>query len=356
MRRGFSFTLPPVMRRILVFLFGVIFLAALAVAWLLFGSGTGFRGKKATLYISAKAASREAVLDSLRKNEIVSSPRFFDWMAGRLGYWNRVRPGKYEFANGTSLYQMIRTLRNGAQTPVKLTINKLRTRGDLAKIFGGKFEGDSATMIAFLNNADSMRSFKTEPEQALTLLLPDTYTYYWNNGPREVLRKFADVTAGFWTSERVAKAKALGLSPQEAYTVASIVEEETNAQAEKGNVASVYLNRLAKGMPLQADPTIKFALNDFTLRRIYEKHLFVASPYNTYRNKGLPPGPICTPSRRTIDAVLNAPHTTYLFFVASPAFDGTHVFSSTYEEHLQKAKAYQEELNRQEAIKNGKSS
>ncbi|RYY40839.1 MAG: endolytic transglycosylase MltG [Chitinophagaceae bacterium] len=344
------------MRRILLVLFGLLFVAALGAAWLLFGSGTGFAGKRATLYIASNAATREAVLDSVRKNGIVSSPRFFDWMAGRLGYWERVRPGKYEFPAGSNLYRMIRTLRNGTQTPVKITINKLRTRGDLARIFGGKFEGDSARMMAFLDNADSMRTFKATPEQALTILLPDTYTYYWTNGPREVLRKFADVSAGFWTSERIAKAKAHGLTPQEAYTVASIVEEETNAQAEKGNVASVYLNRLAKGMPLQADPTIKFALNDFTLRRIYEKHLFVVSPYNTYRNKGLPPGPICTPSRKTIDAVLNSPKTTYLFFVASPAFDGTHVFSSTYEEHLQKAKAYQQELDRQEAIKNGRSS
>ncbi|RYY66777.1 MAG: endolytic transglycosylase MltG [Chitinophagaceae bacterium] len=344
------------MRRILLILFGIVFLLAVAAGWLLFGSGTGFSGKRATLYIASDAPTRGAVLDSLRKNKIVSSPRFFEWMAGQLGYWDHIRAGKYEFANGTSLYRMIRTLRNGTQTPVKLTINKVRTRGDIAKMCGSKFEMDSAEMMRFLNDPDSMRAFKVAPEQALTILLPDTYTYYWTSGPREILRKFADVSAGFWTKERIAKARAHGLSPEEAYTVASIVEEETNAQAEKGNVASVYLNRVAKGMPLQADPTIKFALNDFTLKRIYEKHLFVESPYNTYRNRGLPPGPICTPSRKTLDAVLDAPQTTYLYFVASPAFDGTHVFSTTYEEHLQKAKAYQEALNRQEAIKNGKSS
>ncbi|GAB4091746.1 endolytic transglycosylase MltG [Flaviaesturariibacter terrae] len=330
-----------------------MFLGALVAAWLLFGSGTGFGTRRATLYISTRAATRSAVLDSLDKNDIVSSPRLFDWIASRLGYWEHVRPGKYEFPAGTSVYRMIRTLRNGAQTPVKLTINKLRTRADLAKMCGAKFEMDSATMMRFLDNPDSLRAFKTEPERALTLILPDTYTYYWTNGPREILRKFADVSAGYWTKERIAKAKAHGLSPEEAYILASIVEEETNEQSEKGNITSVYLNRLARGMPLQADPTVKFALNDFSLTRIYEKYTRVESPYNTYRNRGLPPGPICTPGRKTIDAVLDSPKTDYLYFVANPDFSMTHVFSASYEEHLQKAHAYQAELNRREAAKNG---
>jgi len=138
----------------------------------------------------------------------------------------------------------------------------------------------------------------------------------------------------------------------QAYTLASIVEEETNASAEKGNIASVYLNRISKGMPLQADPTVKFALKDFGLKRIYQKHLEVESPYNTYRNRGLPPGPICTPSRKTIDAVLNSPKTEYVYFVASPKFDGTHDFSITYDEHLQKAREYQSALNQLEATRN----
>jgi UPF0755 protein len=142
------------------------------------------------------------------------------------------------------------------------------------------------------------------------------------------------------------------MTPMQVTTLASIVEEETNAQAEKGNVASVYINRIQKGMPLQADPTVKFALKDFSLKRIYHKHLVVESPYNTYRVKGLPPGPICTPSKRTIDAVLDAPTTSYYYFVASPQFNGTHEFSTTYDEHLKKAKEYQEALNKLEASRN----
>jgi UPF0755 protein len=179
----------------------------------------------------------------------------------------------------------------------------------------------------------------------MTIVLPDTYTYFWNTTPEKVLQKMAEETKEYWTAERKQLAASKGLTPIQAHILASIVEEETTNNEEKGTVASVYLNRIRIGMPLQADPTIKFAMRDFGLRRIYEKYLFVESPYNTYRNKGLPPGPICTPSKTTLNAVLNAPQTEYLYFVASPDFKQQHDFSVTYQEHLQKAKKYQEALN-----------
>ncbi|GAA4329256.1 endolytic transglycosylase MltG [Flaviaesturariibacter amylovorans] len=333
------------MRRILLIVLGLGLLAGLVIGWILFGSGTGFSGRKATLYISSKAATREAVLDSLRKNEIVSNVSAFEFLANRLGYWDHIRPGKYEFPKGTGLLRIVRTLRNGAQTPVKLTITKYRTLGDFAGDVGRKFECDSADMMAFLASADSLRPFNATPQTAMTLIFPDTYTYYWNSSPRQVLRKLADVSAGYWTAARTGKAKEQGLSAHEAYTLASIVEEETNAQAEKGTIASVYLNRLRKDMKLQADPTAKYAVGDFTIRRVLHEHIAVASPYNTYYVKGLPPGPICTPQRKTLDAVLDAPRTNYYFFVANPDKPGTHLFTETYGEHLTNAKAYHENLN-----------
>ncbi|RYZ23245.1 MAG: endolytic transglycosylase MltG [Chitinophagaceae bacterium] len=333
------------MRRILLLIFLVLFLGAVAAAWILLGPGTGFSGRKGTLYISSKAHTKEAVLDSIGKRQIVRSPRVFEWLAGRLGYWDRIRPGKYEFNEGTSLLTIVRTLRNGSQTPVKLTIKKLRTPGDLAAMVGGKFEMDSSDFMNFFRSPDSMSTFKVAPEKAMTLVFPDTYTYNWTAGPRQVLRKLADVAAGYWTEERLDKAKKLGLSKEEAYTLASIVEEETNAQEEKGNVASVYLNRLNKGMRLQADPTVKYAVGDFSITRVLQVHTAVPSPYNTYQNPGLPPGPICTPQRKTIDAVLDAPKTDYLFFVANPEKPGTHTFTVTYGEHLNNAKAYHQSLD-----------
>jgi UPF0755 protein len=333
------------MRRILKFLFVIVVLAGLAVAWVLFGSGTGFSNSKTTIYISSKAATRKAVMDSIQKKNLVISPMAFEWLADRLGYWDKIRPGKYEFAKGTGLLAIVRTLRNGRQTPVKLTITKLRQMSEFARMIAGKFEMDSSTFMAFLNNADSMRDFKVAPEDALTVVLPDTYTYNWNNSPRQILRKMADVSAGFWTEDKRQKATAQGLTVNEAYTLASIVEEETNYQPEKGNIASVYLNRMRKGMRLQADPTLKFALGDFTITRVLNEHKDADSPYNTYKYAGLPPGPICTPQRKTIEAVLDAPATNYLFFVVNAEKPGTHSFTETYGEHLANAKAYHEHLD-----------
>jgi UPF0755 protein len=320
-------------------------LGALIGAWLLFGSATGFEGEKETLYIRSNAATKEAVLDSLEKNKIIVHRSVFKWLANRLKYWENIKPGKYEIKNGSSALTILRLLKNGRQTPVNLVITKLRTREDLARLVGRKFECDSQQMIRFLTSTDSLKSFDADTTTSMWLVLPDTYTFFWNTTPTAIYRKFKDASNKFWTTDRKKQAEGQGITPVQAFILASIVEEETNNQAEKGSISSVYLNRLHKGMPLQADPTIKFALNDFSLRRIYEKYLRVPSPFNTYLNKGLPPGPICTPSKKTIDAVLTAPQTDYLYFVANSSFNGTHVFSATYEEHMKNAHAYQQALD-----------
>ncbi len=339
------------MKKILL-ISGLLLLVVLGVlAFVFLGSATGFEGKKETLYIASGAASKEAVLDSLERRKIVTNRSAFSFLAGRMNYWDRIRPGKYEIQKGASLLSVVRMLRNGQQTPVSLVITKLRTKEALARLTGARFEFDSAAMMTFLNSDSVKNAYNLRSEEIMGFVLPDTYQALWNTSPGKVFQKLVDESKKFWTAERSQKAARLGLAPIEVVTVASIVEEETNADAEKGNVASVYLNRVRIGMPLQADPTVKFALNDFSLKRIYQKHLQVESPYNTYRNRGLPPGPICTPSKKTIDAVLNAPATDYVYFVASPKFDGTHEFSVTYREHLAKARAYQAALNRQDSIR-----
>lgn len=333
------------MKRILFVLLVLLLVGAAFIGWVFFGPATAFNKPEQPLYISSKAPIKKAVMDSVMKNEIVKYDIAFAWLADRMHYWKSIKPGKYSIKKGSSLLHIIRMLRNGQQSPVNLVITKLRTKEDLARLVGRRFETDSAQMLNFLNNSDSLQRFGTTPELAMTMVLPDTYTYFWNTGPDVIYRKLAAESEKFWTPDRKQKAEVQGLSPIQAHILASVVEEETNASAEKGNIASVYMNRINKGMPLQADPTVKFALKDFGLKRIYHKHLTVESPYNTYRNQGLPPGPICTPSRATIDAVLNAPKTNYLYFVASSNFDGTHVFSATYDEHLKKAREYQQALN-----------
>jgi UPF0755 protein len=184
-----------------------------------------------------------------------------------------------------------------------------------------------------------LERFETEPSIAMWNIIPDTYTYHWNASPSDVYEKIYEESKNFWTEERQEQAKTQGLTPLETYILASIIEEETTNDAEKDTIASVYINRFKIGMPLQADPTLKFAVKDFSLKRIAGDILNVESPYNTYRYKGLPPGPICTPSRTTIDKVLNPAATDYLYFVAKPRLGG-HLFSASYAEHLKKRADY----------------
>jgi UPF0755 protein len=237
-------------------------------------------------------------------------------------------------------------LRAGNQSQVNFVITKIRTREDFARKAGNVFEFDSLQMINFLNNADSLKEYELDSNTVTAVILPYTYTLNWNSSPEKVFQSCYSAYKKFWTKERKIKADSLHLSPIEISTLASIVEEETLKKSDKPTIASVYLNRIRAGMPLQADPTIKFAMKDFTLKRILSIHLKTVSPYNTYLNKGIPPGPICSPSVETIDAVLNAPKTDYLFFVASSKFDGSSVFTTNFPDHIKYAKEYQKELTR----------
>lgn len=330
------------MKKVLLIGLAIVVLAAAIAAWIFLGPATGFTASKEYLYIRSNAATKEAVLDSLEKNKIVSSVSALNFLSNRFDYWKSIKPGKYEIKKGSSLLTIVRMLRNGRQAPVNLVITKLRTKEDFARFTGARFEFDSTAMIGFLNNPDSMKNFGADTASALWPVLPDTYTYFWNTTPSAVYRKLHSGSKNFWTEERKSKAASIGLSPKEVYILASIIEEETTNNKEKDTVASVYLNRLKKGMPLQADPTLKFAVRNFALKRIAGPIMDVSSPYNTYRNKGLPPGPICTPSKVTIDAVLNPAQTSYLYFVANSHLNG-HLFSTTFEEHVKKAAAYREE-------------
>jgi UPF0755 protein len=330
------------MKRILRIVLLVVLIVAGLAAWFFLSSATGFSTNKEYLFIPSNAANKQAVLDSLSKNKIITNSAAFSFLATRLGYWDAIKPGKYEVKRGASLLNIVRMLRNGRQSPVNLVITKLRTKEDFARFTGARFEFDSSQMIAFLNNVDSLKKYDADTSTALWIVLPDTYNFLWSTSPSVVYQRLASESKRFWTEDRKAKADALNLSSTEIYILASIIEEETTNNNEKDTVASVYLNRLKKGMPLQADPTLKFAVRNFALKRIAGDILQVASPYNTYRNKGLPPGPICTPSKVTIDKVLNPAQTPYLYFVANSKLNG-HFFSETFGEHVQKANSYREE-------------
>jgi UPF0755 protein len=336
-------------KKLLLTVLILILLAAAVSAYLVFGPATSFEGEKQDLYIHT-GASYEQLMEDIRQGRLISHPAIFDWLARRAGYPAKIRAGKYEVRSGISLFHLLKMLRNGRQVPVNLVITKLRTKQDLAGLVGRKLECDSLSFLNWISNNDTLQRYGLDSNTVMTAILPNTYTYFWNSGPTRIFRKIEAASKAFWTPKRLQEAEAHHLNPATAYILASIVEEETTQAADKPKIASVYLNRLAAGMKLAADPTVKFALRNFELKRIYSKYLAVESPYNTYRNSGLPPGPICTPSRETIDAVLQSPETKYLYFVAKPDFSGYSNFAETFPEHLQNARLYQQALDEQMRI------
>jgi UPF0755 protein len=334
------------MKKILIFLFILFVVVAGVAAYLVLGSATAFNGDRKYLLVYTGKSDEASVMKFIKDQNLVKHPALLQLVAGKTGVWKRLKPGRFEIRKGESLLSITRMLLNNRQTAVKLVINKLRTKSDLASTIAKNFEVDSTEVIGFINNPDSAAKLEVNENTFMTIVIPNTYTLYWNTSPGKIFRRLKGESESFWKkNDRLDKAEKLGFTPDQIYTIASIVEEETNQQDEKGNVASVYINRYRAGMPLGADPTIKFALNDFSLKRIYQKYLQVVSPYNTYKNRGLPPGPICTPSSKTIDAVLNSPKTDYMFFVARSDFSGHHTFSNNYTEHLQHAKEYQKALD-----------
>ena len=322
----------------------IVLLFAGFIAWQVFGPGI-HSGDKKFLYIPSNSTYAQ-VKDSLLKNDILKKDFILDKVANYADYPNNVKAGKYAITNRMSVYALVKKLRSGRQEPVNLVITKLRTKEDLAKRISRSFETDSATAIRFLSNNTTLLPFDVDTNTVLTAVIPNTYTYFWTSSMEDIFKKLYKEEEKFWNEDRKEKARRLQLSEKQIYIIASIVEEETNMQDDKGKIASVYMNRLDKGMRLGADPTVKFAMRDFGLKRIYHKHLEYESPYNTYRNSGLPPGPICTPSIKTIDAVLDAPQTDYLFFVARADLSGHSDFATNYTQHLIYAKAYQQALNK----------
>ena len=332
------------MKKIISSIVVLLLVLIIFFSWKFFGSATDFPGEKYFLYVKT-GMTYEQEIKLLEYDHVLQSISFFKWLAAKMHYPENIKAGKYEIRKGMNLVNILRMLKNGKQTPVNMVITKFRTKEDFASYVGKHFECDSSSFMGFLENNDSLKQYGLDSNTIITAVFPNTYTYFWNTTPSRIFKKIIAAHTAFWTYEKKQQAQQHNLTPVTAYILASIIEEETNAQDDKGKIASVYLNRIGKGMKLAADPTIKFALGNFELKRVYEKYLSVESPYNTYKYAGLPPGPICTPSATTLDAVLNAPKTNYLYFVAKPDFSGYSNFAETFEEHLKYAKAYQKALD-----------
>lgn len=286
------------------------------------------------------------LVDTLESKAVLRNKRTFI-MTSRLKSFSRsVKPGSYVVQPGMNNNQMVNMFRAGRQTPVNVTFNNVRTLGELAGRVGGQIEADSTSIISFLEDESNYSRDGFTRQTVISVFLPDTYQLYWTIDAKGFYRRMLKEYKAFWNDERVAAAAAVGLDPIKVAILASIIDEESIMEDEKPRIAGVYLNRLRLGIPLQADPTVKFAINDFTVRRVLNEHKDVDSPYNTYIYKGLPPGPVRCPSKGGIEAVLNAEKHDYLYFVARVDFSGYHHFSRTLAEHNKYANMYRRELNR----------
>lgn len=269
----------------------------------------------------------------------------FRILARHSGYYENIRTGRFAVEPGEKTYNLLRRLKNGHQTPVRLTIPESRTMERLALQLSRRLMLDSTATAILLGDSAYLSRWNRDTATIACLFVPNTYEVYWNIPLDHLLDRMQKEYARFWNKDRQEKAAALGLTLDEVTTLASIVDEETANDREKPMIAGMYLNRLRIGMPLQADPTIKFALKDFSIRRIYHNMLTIDSPWNTYRYVGLPPGPVKIASVAGIDAVLNYEPHQYLYMCAKEDFSGTHNFARTYQEHLRNAARYAKALN-----------
>ncbi|MBT8189156.1 MAG: endolytic transglycosylase MltG [Bacteroidia bacterium] len=302
-----------------------------------------------TIFLPTKVTFEDLV-DTLNSKDILIDSRLFYWVADKMKF-RTPKPGKYIIEPGWNNHELISHLRSGSQEPVQVTFNNIRKIENLAAVFAEKLEGDSIQFVKAFTEFSLLSELGLTKENIISLFIPNTYEFYWNTSPAKVMNKMKQEHDKFWAESRREKLNNLIFSKQEVYTLASIVQKETNRNSEKPMIAGVYINRLKRGIPLQADPTVVFAVGDFGIRRVLNKHIAVDSPFNTYKNNGLPPGPICMPDISSIDAVLDYEKHRFLYFCASPSENGGHVFAKTLTEHNKNANIYRRWLNQRKIFK-----
>ena len=294
-------------------------------------------GENVSLYIPT-GADYQYVKNKIVAMNVLKSEKAFNWLAKKTKYNENVHPGRYVLVDGMTNQQLVNMLRMGYQTPVKVVFNNMRTIEQLAGRISEQIEADSTSIVDAIYANDDVDA---------TTFIPNTYEFYWNTGAEDFVNKMLVEYKRFWNETRQQKAQDINLKPREVSILASIIDKETSKTSEMPRIAGVYMNRLNKRWPLQADPTLIFALGDYNIRRVLDVHKNIDSPYNTYKYAGLPPGPICIPSIAAIDAVLNAEKHNYFYFCAKDDLSGYHVFAKTISEHNRNAEKYRRALNKQ---------
>ncbi|MCX6311724.1 MAG: endolytic transglycosylase MltG [Bacteroidetes bacterium] len=285
------------------------------------------------------------LLAQLQEMKLIEDSASFVMIA-KLKKFETPKPGRYRIKDGMDNRELVNMLRSGLQEPIDFSFNNIRTKEQLASRVGGKLEADSAQFLLLLNDAGFLGKYGMTTENVMTLFIPNTYELYWNTSEEQFFDRMAQEYKKFWNTDRKAKAAAVGMSQSEVIILASIVESEQMRYVdERPIIAGLYINRLKKGIPLQADPTLIYALGDFTISRVLDADKLIKSPYNTYMYTGLPPGPIRIPEAASVDAVLNYHKSDYIYMCAEFG-TGHNKFTSDYNEHLRNARAYTAALDK----------
>lgn len=305
-------------------------------------------GKKSIEYFYIRTGNTfEDVLNNLSDKQVIINRTSFQRVAELKKYKNKVKPGRYRIKGNMSNNELVNMLRAGIQEPIQLSFNNIRTKEQLVSRVGKRLEADSIQLLDILNSTEFASKNNLKPESILTLFIPNTYEMYWNTSAEEFIARMVKEYNNFWTDKRKMKAKELGLSPIQVAILASIVQAEQNRfDDEKPVIAGLYLNRLKIGMPLQSDPTLIYALGNFSINRVLNADKEVNSPYNTYKYEGLPPGPINLPEISSLDAVLNRQKNNYIYMCAKEDFSGRHNFAVTIGQHSIFAKRFRNALDK----------
>ncbi|MFT5884198.1 MAG: UPF0755 protein [Arcticibacterium sp.] len=299
---------------------------------------------EAVLFIP-KGATYQNVLDSLNAHDLIHDQISFGFLSKFMNYRDKVKPGRYELAPNATNKEILSKLRSGDQDELKLTFNNIRLKSELAQKLSASLSIDSKTLLEKLNDPEVCKKYGFTTDNIMCMFLPDTYFMWWTLDEDAFLDRMKYEYNAFWNEDRLKKAATTSMSPKEIGIMASIVQSESNKRDEQPTIAGVYVNRIKQGIPLQADPTVKFAVGDFGLKRILKKHLTVNSPYNTYTNQGLPPGPIALPEKGVIDAVLNYGKHNYVYFCAREDFSGYHNFAANLSQHNANARRFHAAMN-----------
>lgn len=340
-------------KTILLSIIAIVILLCIAVGgtgyYLLFAPQ--FHPEKTVYVYVDRDDTADSIYNKIKQTGRVNRFTGFQWMAKYKDFSRNIHTGRYAIRPNDNVYHVYSRFSRGYQEPINLTIGSVRTLDRLARSIGKQLMIDSAEIATQMFDTTFQSKLGYNNATLSCLFIPETYQVYWDMSVDELFRRMQQEHERFWNQDRLAQATTLGMTQEEICTLASIVEEETNNNEEKPMVAGLYINRLQKDMPLQADPTIKFALQDFGLRRITNEHLKVNSPYNTYLNTGLPPGPIRIPSKKGIESVLNYTKHNYIYMCAKEDFSGTHNFASNYADHMANARKYWKALNERKIFK-----